>query len=143
MASAILHHTSDPECLLCDQKVSGCHPYMQTWWKWIKSKHPDIHVAWGWRGKGDQDIAVATGHSCDQFPHSPHNKVDADGKPCSDAIDIFQINDQGKDIWDPLFCSNIYTESSINGYALTWGGNYKRLKDFCHMERRVSNGSRI
>ena len=126
--SAIPHHTSDPECSLCEQKLSLAHPELVKWFHDLKGRHPDVHVSWSFRDAASQTQAFKDGTTKLQFPQSAHNKQPAM------ALDIFQIDDTGKGKWDPVFCAKVNEESLSLGYALKWGGQWKSLGDNDHFE---------
>lgn len=126
--SAIPHHTSDPVCPLCEQKLSLAHEDLQKWFRDLKSRHSDVHVSWSFRDEASQDQAFREGKTKLRFPASPHNKTPAM------ALDIFQIDDSGKPKWDPIFNTKVNYESLNLGYQLRWGGTFKSLGDYDHFQ---------
>lgn len=126
--SLIPHHTSDPVCALCEEKLKLAHPELAKWFRDVKSRHPDVHVSWSYRDQASQQEAFEEGKSKLQFPMSAHNKTP------TLALDIFQIDDAGKPKWDPIFNAKLNEESLSLGYALRWGGNFKSLGDSDHFE---------
>lgn len=106
---------------------------MVEWFNWIKEKYPEIHCCWGWRGEADQHADFIAGRSRLDWPHSSHNQTH-NGMPCSHAIDIFTIDAGGAAKFNPDFFQKIADETVAAGYKITWGGNFKRLKDMDHFE---------
>ncbi len=124
-----IHHTSDDVCPLCEEKLAQVHPYLSYWFRrHVKRFQPNAHVSWGFRGKDDQNRFFDQEKTTLRFPLSPHNKTPAM------AIDLFQLDDKGKAVWDVDFFKvlNFYNErAKIN---LRWGGNFKKWKDYNHFE---------
>lgn len=126
--SAIPHHTSDPSCLLCEQKLLQATKELEIWFRKVKSKYPSIHISWSYRDQASQEQAFAEGKTHAHFPHSPHNQMP------SLAIDIFQINDKGQAIFDPIFCAKIAEEARQDEDPILWGGIFKSLGDNDHFQ---------
>lgn len=126
--SAIPHHTSDPVCALCEDKLALAHPDLGKWFRDLKSRHSDVHVSWSYRDELSQEQAFSDGKSKLHFPQSAHNKAPAM------ALDIFQLDDQGRAKWDPIFNAKVNEESLSLGYELKWGGAYRTLGDSDHFE---------
>lgn len=122
--SAIPHHTSDALCALCELKLESAHHELGTWFRDLKSRNPSVHVSWAFRDEASQEQAFTDGKTKLHFPGSAHNKTPAM------AVDIFQIDDTGKAIWDPVFCAKVAQESP----SLKWGGSWKSLGDNDHFE---------
>lgn len=129
----IPHHTSEPTCALCEAKLSQAHPDLGKWFRDLKSRHPDVHVSWSFRDQSSQEQAFSEGKTRLHFPLSAHNHT-VEGEPLSLALDIFQIDDQGKGKWDPVFCAKVAQESLSLGYSLKWGGDWKSLGDNDHFQ---------
>src|SRR5690349_12146439 len=51
------HHTPEPTCPLCEEKLLTAHKDLQVWFREAKRTFPDMHVSWAWRGKTDQEKA--------------------------------------------------------------------------------------
>lgn len=130
--SAIPHHTSGPICALCEYKLSLAHLDLVKWFRDLKSRHPDAHVSNSFRDKEGQELAFTHGMTRLHFPDSAHNK-----QP-SMALDIFQIDDAGKAVFDPVFCAKVNEESLSLGHQLKWGGQWKTLGDNDHFEMTTS-----
>lgn len=122
--SAIPHHTSDPVCALCEQKLEQAHLELGSWFRDLKSRNPNVHVSWSFRDQASQEQAFSDRKTKLHFPLSAHNKTPAL------ALDLFQINDKGQAIWEPVFMAKVAQESP----ALKWGGNWKSLGDNDHFE---------
>lgn len=123
------HHTSDPVCPLCEEKLATAHPDLATWFRTaVKPNYPDAHVSWGYRDQADQEAAFQDGKTKLHFPNSAHNKVPAR------ALDLFQINAAGVAAWQPLFFAAISDRNKLDYPHIIWGGNWKTLGDGDHFE---------
>lgn len=132
--SIIPHHTSDSVCALCEQKLSQAHPDLQNWYrKYVKITFPTSHVSWSFRNQQQQEDCVAEGKSKEDWPLSKHNAL-SDNVPCSLALDLFQIDDQGRATWDISIFFKINEMNNNCGYPITWGGNFKSIHDYDHFE---------
>lgn len=131
--SLIPHHTSDPVCALCEEKLSQADPALTKWFHDLKSRHPSVHISWSYRDEASQNKMVSEGASKLKYPLSAHNHT-VQGEPQSLALDIFQIDNSGRAIFDPVFCAKVNEESCSLGYALKWGGKWKALGDNDHFE---------
>lgn len=121
-------HTQGTECEGCNERLKDAHILLQSFFSIIKDKHPSVHISWVYRDEESQKKAVELGASKLPFPKSKHNKLPAE------AIDIFQINENGKAVFDPGFCRMIFKESEQLGFKFTWGGSFKSLGDYGHFE---------
>lgn len=93
-----LHHTSDPECPLCLDKISKATPVLQDWFKiHVKPNFPRAHISWSYRNETEQEQAFADHKSKLRYPYSAHNKIPAL------ALDIFEIDENGEGLWAPTF----------------------------------------
>lgn len=92
-----------------------------------------MHVSWAFRDQKFQDAALASGASHLKWPTSKHNHQE-NGAPCSLALDVFQINEDGMAVFDPIFCARLNAASVVAGYKLRWGGEFKSLGDAGHFE---------
>lgn len=108
-----LKHTDDKICPLCEEKLKSAHGTMADWFRVIKAEFPTAHISWSYRGKDDQDKAYSEGASQVKWPNSRHNKTEANGAACSEALDLFELkNDRA--VFDPVFYVAVeqYTEKS-------------------------------
>lgn len=124
----MLHHTSDAFCPSCEDKLKQAHGELITWFRWAKGKYPTLHISWSHRDQQAQEEAYAQGRSHAHFPASPHNKLP------SLALDIFQINDQGRAVWDSVFCAKLADETLKEKLPIIWGGHFKSLGDNDHFQ---------
>lgn len=123
------HHTSDPVCPLCEEKLAQVHPDLAAWYRTeVKPRHPDAHVSWGYRDKVSQEAAFEDGKTKLHFPKSAHNKLPAR------ALDLFEINAAGIATWEPRFFSTIAARNKIDYPHMIWGGDWKTLGDGDHFE---------
>lgn len=132
------HLNSKEPCPSCDEKLKSAHPDLQSWFKTIKHKFPEAHISWAWRNKFDQNQFVAEGKSRAPWPRSKHNSLDADGKPCSDAIDLFEIASNGMACWRWVWFKEVAAFSKAQGLEIIWGGDWERFKDSPHFERKTA-----
>lgn len=130
----MIHDPKDPNCKGCRDKTDTAHPLLQEiFWECIKPAFSDAHVSWGWRSQLEQDRFVREGKSKTPWPLSKHN-VENDGKPCSLAIDLFQITPEGKGAWPYKWYLDIWKELLKHKYPLRWGGTFKKWRDANHYE---------
>jgi hypothetical protein len=124
----VIHHTSDPSCPLCEEKLKTAHPDLVAWFKAaVKPKHPDAHVSWAYRDQAAQEAAFEDGKTNLHFPQSAHNKIPAR------ALDLFEIV-QGQALWPPLFFAAISATNKLDYPNIIWGGTFKTLGDGDHFE---------
>jgi hypothetical protein len=128
-----LHHTDDPVCPLCEAKLQQAHSYLQGFFREKKKKYSNLHVSWSFRNKVEQEQAYLDGKTRAHFPKSPHNKM-KDGKPCAEALDLFQIDEDGVARFSPLFYVKLSHECEEDKLPIVWGGNFKKLHDYDHFE---------
>jgi hypothetical protein len=130
----MLHHTAGVECEACDEKLLQAHPFMRSWFKnKVKAKYVNCHISWSWRGKSDQNKFYADGKTKAMWPNSPHNQV-VDEKPCSYALDLFQIDEDGIARFSQLFYARINAENETARLPVRWGGKFKSIGDADHFE---------
>jgi hypothetical protein len=132
--SMIPSHTHDAICPLCQLKLKQAHPYLQKWFLKIKSRHFDAHISWSYRDQADQEKAFSEGKTHAHYPNSPHNHLDQDGNPLSLALDLFQLSEQGKALWEQAFFRMIWDECVKDGDDMIWGGNFRSLGDLDHFQ---------
>jgi len=82
-------------CPSCEEKLLGCHPKLRDVFNYMREIDWMAHCSWGYRGKKDQDEFFRTGRSQKKYPESKHNKTTQDGRPCSEAIDVFFLETPG------------------------------------------------
>lgn len=121
-------HEQGPICGGCEEFLKQGHPRIVAFFHMMKERYPTIHTSDVYRNEEKQLEAFKCGASKLIFPKSAHNKLP------SRAIDIFQINEHGKGIWDPGFCKQIHVESKAEGFDFIWGGEFKTLGDSGHFE---------
>lgn len=131
-----LHHLYGvPECPLCEDKLKTAHPELRDIYKkQIKPNFPDCHVSWAWRNEEDQNRFFAQHRSDCEWPHSPHNKMDDGGNPCSLALDLFKMDQN----LVASFPTRLYFEISeflkSNALQVRWGGAFRTISDYDHFE---------
>lgn len=128
-----LHHTKDAQCPMCEDKLKTADPELADWFHEMKKQFPQIHISCSWRGKTEQDKAFAEGKSKLKFPESPHNKAYPDGKPCSQALDIFALTQEGEAIFPKALYQKLW-QVSKKDYAMIWGGNFQSIGDANHFQ---------
>jgi hypothetical protein len=127
-------HKSGPSCPGCDKKKAEAHLELAQWFDLVKQKYENAHISWAYRGMEDQEQCVRMGRSKLNYPKSPHNKCNADGKPEARALDLFQIDSQGKAKFDPIWYARIADEAEKTSAPIRWGGTFKTLGDYDHFE---------
>lgn len=128
------HHISDATCPLCEEKLVEAHPYLVIWFHNKKLQYPNLHVAWSFRNQADQNQMVVAGKSKLPWPKSKHNSLDAKGIPQSQALDLFQIDEDGNARWSKPFFQQLDTENQSDKIMLFWGGKWPTLGDNDHFE---------
>jgi hypothetical protein len=113
---------------LCQEKLALAHPKLVAWFCAAKTRNPSMHVSWSYRDETSQKNAFAIGASKLHYPMSAHNKEPAM------ALDIFQIDDSGKAVFDPVFCAKLADEIRRANLPFIWGGNFKSLGDNDHFQ---------
>lgn len=126
-------HKDGPVCNGCEMKLAGAHEYLGPWFRELKKRYPNAHISWGWRGHDDQERFFLEGKTKLHFPNSPHNLV-RDGKPCSMALDLFLINEDGEATFPPLWYAKVNLENEAARLPILWGGKWKTLGDGDHFE---------
>lgn len=121
-------HNQGDSCQSCLDKLIHGHPGIVEAYHFIKTRHPDVHCSWIYRGPEDQEKARSSGASLAKFGQSKHNLEPAQ------AMDLFQIDENGIAIFDPKFCSKLNAELKEAGFKLKWGGDFKKIGDYCHWE---------
>jgi hypothetical protein len=121
-------HIAGPVCASCEEKLKLAKTELVEWFHDLKIRNPSCHVSWSYRDQASQEDAFATGHTRLHFPQSAHNKMP------SEALDIFQINDQGQAIFDPIFCAKVAQEIRDAKLPIIWGGTFKSLGDNDHFQ---------
>jgi hypothetical protein len=92
---ALSHHTQEPVCPLCEEKLAQAHPVLANWFRTkLKPKHPEAHISWSFRDEANQEEAFKEGKTRCRWPNSQHNKL-KDGKPYSRALDLFELTKGG------------------------------------------------
>jgi peptidoglycan LD-endopeptidase CwlK len=128
-----LYHDDKPSCDLCEWKLREAHPYLQSWFRRVKSMHPSVHISCAWRNQEDQEKAYNEGKSKAHYPNSPHNFMIGD-KPCSLALDLFQIDADGMARFSWKFYELVAKESAEQDFEVVWGGTFKSLRDGPHYQ---------
>lgn len=130
---ARLRHTADDVCPLCEDKLLCAHPRIADWFRRLKKRHPNVHVSSSWRGQSEQNQLFKEGKTRAPFPKSKHNHME-DGRPCSLALDLFQIDEDGVARFAPLFYAKVNAENEADRELIRWGGKFKSFVDGPHFE---------
>lgn len=124
-----LHHTADPVCPCCEDKLSLVVKELQDWFRThVKPNFPHAHISWGYRGEVSQEDAYANHRSKLHFPHSAHNKTPAQ------ALDLFELAESGEGLWNPAFFAGINQYNIDHGIKLKWGAVFRLLGDSDHWQ---------
>lgn len=130
-------HKHGERCPKCEQMLEGAHPKMREWFlRYLKPCFPEAHISCAYRGEEDQERAFREGKSKARFGKSPHNAIDESGNPCSRALDIFVLSEDGKHALFPkAWYKDLFDLCVVDGaIKITWGGNFKTLGDANHFE---------
>lgn len=114
-----------------------CPELLELYREWVTQCHAAglaIKATVTWRSPAEQDIAKSKGLSKASAGQSPHNCVDANGKPFSKAFDFACFDSNGHYITDGT--DKRYTQAGEIGetLGLVWGGNWSGWKDFDHLQ---------
>lgn len=135
-----MKHTADAICLLCQEKLSQANSYLQEWFDKVKKSYPDIHISWSFRDQASQDEAFATGHSKFKWPTSSHNAM-VGGKPCAAALDLFQLDLDGRAVFNPIFYTKLSEQCVKDQDEIIWGGHFRSISDLDHFQYNPSQSS--
>lgn len=127
-------HTDGIPCPSCWAKLAEAHPELAAWFGRVKTKYTNVHVSWSYRGATDQEQMFLDSKTHLHYPDSAHNKTGPDLKPCSRALDLFLIDDDGVARFPPLWYAKLDSENQADQEHLLWGGSWKHLGDFDHFE---------
>lgn len=123
-----MKHESGPDCPSCAAKLLQAHVNLIEWYlAIIKPEFPNAHVSWSYRDKEAQEACFVKGLTKLHFPNSAHNKLPAM------ALDLFQIDEQGRGVWSPAFYFEV---SKLMLPSMIWGQNWKALGDQDHFQLR-------
>lgn len=128
-----MKHENIERCLRCDEKLKQAHPALVSWFWWLKDIFPQVHIAWSFRGKEDQEREFQEGRSRLNWPESKHNWTE-NGQPCSKALDLFELENNGDARFDEHFYEKINEENIKEDAPIRWGGTFKHFKDLDHFE---------
>lgn len=94
-------------------------------------EHPGqtLKIVCVYRTLDEQRTVFTSGRS--QLMKGNHNVIDANGKPCSRAIDVMVVVD-GKPTWDAKYYVPLVELAARHG--LVSGGSWKTFKDYSHIE---------
>lgn len=121
-------HTDGPSCDGCNERLTQAHDSISDFYYFIKQKYHNVHCSWVYRGKEDQEKMFDEKSTFAHFGESKHNLLPAQ------AIDLFQINENGAAVFDGVFCAGINKLAKLNGFDLKWGGDFKKIGDSGHWE---------
>jgi hypothetical protein len=133
-----MHQNPSETCQICAEKLEGCHNSIKLWFEIISDNFKDCHVAIGFRGEADQEAALQNHLTHAPWPQSKHNRME-NGKPCSWAIDVFQLSAEGIAVFNPNYFQSIWNlinriQSEASDQEMYWGGLFTNLKDMDHFE---------
>lgn len=126
-------HISGEVCPLCEDKLKDSHPTLVFWFRKIKSQFKDCHISWTFRDEKWQNWAYDNKKSKLRWPNSKHNKM-KDGKPESQAMDLFQLRADKLAGFAISYFRAIYAYLSSQNASVTWGGLWKQFPDGDHFE---------
>lgn len=140
-----MKHEDGDTCPLCDFKLKQAHAVLQEWFPIIKREFKDCHISWAWRGEADQNAFLKKGDSGVPWPKSKHNKMDTQGRACSEALDLFRLVPPQKALFQYQFYRDISNYSEKAGWAdrIQWGLTDPNGKhyDQDHFQIRVNSGA--
>lgn len=123
-------HLNTGKCEKCLQLMGilgGTDPRLVAWFTELQSRMPDAHIAFAGRSKADQEEFFKKKTSNAHYGESPHNFAPAL------AIDIFRLTGNGAEFNRNWYIDVIRPEV-VKHVELSYGGDWKRLKDYPHVE---------
>ncbi len=87
---------------------------------------PDAHIAWTFRNEADQNAEFHAGRSKKPWPESAHNYTNEWGEAFSQAMDLFQLAENGAASWELAWYQRVAMFAEKIQAPLVWGGNFKR-----------------
>lgn len=133
-----MKHENVDNCLRCADMLKDGHPDIQYWFYMIKEAFPTVHTSCVYRGKEAQDLQVKEGRSLLKWPNSKHNTLGPDKSPCSQAMDLFRLDDSGKADFRMGFYVQIANFLEDAGAPIDWGGVFKHFVDAPHFQLRTT-----
>jgi len=121
-------------------KLATCHPDLRRVVMHAAKTH-DFFVVCGWRGEKDQNLAYDQKRSQVRWPDGKHNRLDEDGVPLSDAVDLVPFDPlTGRTLWEigphwGELAAGMFAAASICRVEIAWGGDWPQFKDLPHFQR--------
>jgi len=128
------HENGVDRCPRCEEKLKEANSTLIAFFYWVRTNHPDVHISWSFRDEANQDQCFSAGLSRLRWPNSPHNALNLLGQACSEALDLFRLNGDGKAEWPADYFKAINDETKTAGLPILWGGNFKHLGDLDHFQ---------
>lgn len=124
-------HTEDPICPGCEKKLETAHPYLAQWFRvFVKVKYLNAHISDSFRDEAAQDLANLNHASDLHWPNSKHNRMIKNSLGHmvgqSQALDLFEERVHGVPVWNPAFYASLAKASEYSGWAIRWGGTFRR-----------------
>lgn len=129
-----LKHEDGPVCSLCNAKLVQAHSVLRDFFNALKKSEGSVHISWAWRNEEMQNKFFEEGKSRVKWPNSKHNSTTADGRPCSRAIDLFQIDADGLARFSGPFYEKIANFAHLEKFPIVWGGSWAQFKDRPHFQ---------
>ena len=131
-----MHTNGILPCPACTLKLEEADSRLGGWFWNMKLKYPQLHIAWSFRNESDQHAAFLSGKSKLDWPSSKHNNM-INGLPCSLALDVFTLDDQGDANFNADFYEQLNEDTLEASYPIVWGGSWITFKDLDHFELTV------
>lgn len=131
------HHAAGPQCPLCDEKLVQAHPAIAAWFRNVKTRFINAHISWAYRNAHDQNEFFRLKKTLVQYPNSKHNRT-LNGLPCSAALDLFLLDEDGNDRYPPMFYAKVNSDNEREKLPIRWGGTFKSIGDATHFELKES-----
>lgn len=125
------HHTHDPVCPLCVEKLHDADPALHDIYLQVKAEFPDAHISWTFRDEANQNQFFQDGKTRCRWPNSKHNR-----KP-SRAMDLFQLRPDNVAAWPAPWFRSIADFLTSIGAPIQWGGHWKTIGDGDHYELKA------
>lgn len=132
-----MKHINIATCPACESKKTQLCADMSHWFDMIRFRFLDAHLSWAFRDQQSQNDAFRDGKSKLPWPKSKHNVTTKDGKPASEAFDLFKLAEDGKALFPVEYYLGLDLYFKSKMAPIRWGGEFTKF-DFDHFELKVA-----
>jgi len=127
------HVNGKNPCERCEKMLEEGHPSLGVYFRGIHEIFPDAHISCVFRDEAAQNEAVKKRTSKLSWPKSKHN-VMKNGKPVSEAMDLFRLGDDKKAYFEKAYYLRIAKHLRDLKAGVVWGGDWNSFPDAPHYE---------